>query len=657
MTRLTRVIPWAACALACSTLLSGCADSLPTGAGTRALARPVIAPVTLVVSDTSAAPGARVSVTVRVVTIDGALHAVEGGLAYDPAALRYVGQSGPDEYPVVVNPDALGKGEIRFLAFAPTGLPAEFVNLAFEVKRADYLRGLEYRHRHAVRGRHSREPVELRGRAALIEAESRVVTSAARIMSLADWSAKLVDARDAGAQSTSDEAHLVAEFTPRYGDVTRDGRIDLLDYLSVAFAAVGLDELILGTAADDIDLVTAGNVAPAIAGLACGVEASGHRELSLFDYLAIAFEATGVDEPCVGDVIPGRVQTALPRVTVRASHLLVKRGATRRFSADTIYRFEGVLRVEDGGTAIVASGARLEFAEGPVHGFRASSGLFVKTGGTIVARGSVAAPIVLTCVGADLRPGCWGGVDIEGSGSASVASALEFVRVEYPGGHRTAGSSDAVGLRLIDVGARATVRRVQVHGAAGAGLVVRGGDVGVREVLLTGNGGAAMHLSGNQRGAHERIIVQSARHASSVLGGIVIDTDVPATSSTSVLRLERLTLVGDLAPRATPAMLVSGRAPVEISGVIVAGYASGVHWPGAAVCAAATTSCVSMQGVHAEVAAAHWMRGAFDTQLPDWRPAVGAPVEAGRGATDAAVDGVIPWFAGWTRGFRSGELP
>jgi hypothetical protein len=408
-----------------------------------------------------------------------------------------------------------------------------------------------------------------------------------------------------------------------------------------------------------VDLVTAGNVAPAIAGLACGVEENGHRELTLYDYLAIAFEATGFDEACVGDRIPGRARP-LPRVTVGASQLVITPGVTRRFSADTIYHIAGVLRVENGGKAIVAPGARLEFADGPSHGFRASSGLDVRPGGVIIALGTVAAPIVLTCAGADPQPGCWGGVDIAGSGSAVVASVFEYLRVEYAGGHGNSDSGDAASagaaLRLIGMSTRAVVRRVQVHGAAGVGLELRGGDLGVREVLLTGNAGAGILLRGAQTGSHSRIIVQAARHAPTVQGGVVIDTDAAAQSPTTALRLERLTLVGNLAPRETAAIWLNARAPVNITGVVVTGYGTAVQRSESALCAATMVACTAAQVIHLE-AAAHWLRGAFDTQGPDWRPAPGAPAEAGQGAADAGRDGVVPWFAGWTRGFRASETP
>jgi hypothetical protein len=166
------------------------------------------------------------------------------------------------------------------------------------------------------------------------------------IMSLSDWAARL-----AAASGTSNAAVGVrpGEFVLnlRYGDVDYNGMIDLFDYLAVANAAVGNDELIIETDGPtrDVDLVVAGNVFPTNLAGECGREADGTRVLDLFDVLSIANGAVGFPEPCVGSLIPGRGPLATNVVVVPGGDLP---STTTTWTKVNVYRIQGLVRVQAG---------------------------------------------------------------------------------------------------------------------------------------------------------------------------------------------------------------------------------------------------------------------------------------------------------------------
>ncbi|NJK42766.1 MAG: hypothetical protein HC937_03710 [Aquincola sp.] len=87
--------------------------------------------------------------------------------------------------------------------------------------------------------------------------------------------------------------------------------------------------------------------------------------IDVFDILAIENEVAGFQEPCVGDVIPGRGPVEIPTTrqsitTTSSPDLIVGPGESVTLTNDRVWQLEGILDVQNGGTLTIQAGTRIE---------------------------------------------------------------------------------------------------------------------------------------------------------------------------------------------------------------------------------------------------------------------------------------------------------
>ena len=399
---------------------------------------------------------------------------LQGSLRFDASRLRYIGQVPEGKAIAVVNHSGADQGSLRFGAFHQGGISDRVAQFVFEVRGAGYADRLGYDHEVAATTGAGASRVAVKV-ADGVSVDWSFAVGDARRMSVADWAALIeFDARRAPIDARPGEYRV----NLRYGDVNYDNLIDLFDYLDVANASVGNDQIIVGTdgppTAADKDLVVAGNVAPA--GPPCGLEADGSRVIDLFDYLAVANEAVGTNELCAGDAIPGRgpLPSTVQLVTgASVPDLIIGNGETVTFTNDRIWQLEGVLRVQDGGVLNVQPGTKVQGNSAAAE----TPAIFVERGGRINASGTLEQPIAFTCTAEPKTKGCWGGIFIAGKSS---------VNVDDPAAPRYAGAMTC------DPGVSNNARFGE-GGAPAYGGCVRGDNSGVIRYAIIEYGGEDPH--------------------------------------------------------------------------------------------------------------------------------------------------------------------
>ncbi len=280
-----------------------------------ALARPVV-------SRLSAPAGSRIAIAIEAVPQGGAvLSGLQGELRFDPAALRYAGQEGYDSlvFPlVIVNDAGAGAGTLRVLSLDPAGLSPRTAILAFDVLRADYAGTLRYTTDMAVTTALAVLPDGGTSTDVGEDAALRIPAAPIRL-GPADWTrleatwglgARLIDSIPTGR---------------RFGDVTGNGAVDVVDASRVGNWAVG-NPSPAGTPipapGELAELV--GNVAPFNSpGLGETADSKGPgwdancvRLWDVLDASNISNEAVGTDRPVVGELVPADgfdAATGLPR--------------------------------------------------------------------------------------------------------------------------------------------------------------------------------------------------------------------------------------------------------------------------------------------------------------------------------------------------------
>ena len=529
----------------------GTTSALPSRTGTEV-------PLKIEVSSSSAARGSRVAIAVNVDAGTTNVGVVQGALTFDVASLRYVGQSPVGTAIAVVNNKGAAGGALRFAAFNPKGINDRVAVFVFEVKAPNYMSSLRYvpELAAATGGRH----FTTQALGAFVS-EGLTVPSDAAMMTIADWSARIVPA--GSAPPTVSAAPGEYRENLRYGDVDLNGTINGDDFLAVANAAVGNDQIIIGTNGPvvDRDLVIAGNVFPTNAAGVCGNNApvppstESLRVLNGDDFLAIANFAVGSPETCAGTLIPGR--GPLPGAGARAIVTGNITGA-RLFSKDTVYELQGQVRILDGAVLTVQAGTRVE-GSSVVN----PSALISERGGVLLAAGTQYEPIVFTCTGTKV-PGCWGGVWLSGKSAPNVgvpatgtglgpspafaarsitfqgttynvaadaggcnqllgeantpayggctdndfSGVLRYAVIEF-GGFTISLNRELNGLTLAGVGSQTVIENVQVHGGSDDGVEFFAGTVGVRNVLITGAQDDGFDGSFGYRGNSQFVIVQN----------------------------------------------------------------------------------------------------------------------------------------------------
>ncbi len=618
-----RTIPKLAALVAASAIgLTACSDEQSTGS----IARQTNLPVTLEVSSQTAKRGERIAVAVKLDAAPGTVGGVQGAIEFDETRLRYVGQSPTGDAITVANAKGATKGSLRFIAGNPMGVTGRVALFVFETKAENYLPSLRYVHQTAASalGNVRTMPATVAGTTV---STSLIVPTDAVMMTIADWAARLLPA--GGKNGAVAAAPGEYALNLQYGDVDFNNTIDLNDFLSVANAAVGNDQIIIGTngPAIDVDLVIAGNVFPTNAAGACGTEADGSRVLDLNDFLAVANRAVGNPETCAGTLIPGRGPQATNRVVVPAGTL----SGTISWTKNNVYQLDGIVRVGDGATLNIQEGTRIEgnTAVNP-------SALFVERGGAIFAVGTQNEPVVFTCTGTKV-PGCWGGLWISGKSTVNtpgtigaspafaartgaqapvpadaggcnqqVAEAggaptyggctpndnsgrLSYVRVEY-GGFIVAPNRELNNLTLAAVGSATQIDHVQAHGGSDDGVEFFGGTVNTSYLVITANNDDGFDGTGGFTGRAQFVIIQNDQaDVTATADSRAIEMDNWDSSNQNLPRTQPLmynfTIIGNLVNRAsTAAMMFRRGTGPRLANSIIDGWPAAVSLRDAFTC-------------------------------------------------------------------------
>ena len=572
-----RSIPKLAALVAVSALgLAACSDQDPATA-----ARPSLkeVPLTVEVSSANAPAGSKIAVALKLDVTPGTTGGIQGALEFDPSRLRYVGQSAQGSAISIVNAKEATTGRMRFTAFNPTGVSGRVALFVFEARSNDYMNSLRYVHQVAASAGANTHPMTAKVMGTIVNGGLAVPTDAT-IMTVPDWAARInpTGTKNPAVSAGPGEYRL----NLLYGDVDFDGAVGLGDYLAVANAAVGNDQIIIGTNGPtvDVDLVIAGNVSPTNLAGACGTETNGSRTLDLNDFLAIANKAVGNTETCAGNPIPGR--GALPTnvvavtggTTLAGPDLCTAPNTTINWTKNNIYRLDGVVRV---GSA--NSGCTLNIEAGTTvqgNSVNLPSSLYIYRGAQIVAIGTQNEPVVFTCTAAVKVAGCWGGLWISGRARINTGSTLSgtdpetgpssdggcnqlkaeagnapgyggcsdtdnsgrlsYVRIEY-GGYIVQTDRELNNLTLSAVGSGTIIDHVQAHGGLDDAIEFFGGRVGINYAVLTGNNDDGQDTDFGADGTHQFwIIVNDQGNTSATDDSRAFESDNASSSSQALPR-------------------------------------------------------------------------------------------------------------------------
>ena len=193
---------------------------------------------------------------------------------------------------------------------------------------------------------------------------------------------------------------------------------------------------------------------------------------------------------------------------------------------DYLYFLRHQLFVHDGATLTIEPGTVLQ-------AWGRHSAIIVEQGGKIVAEGTRAAPVLLTCSlpAGQREPGCWAGLRILGrapvtrlkgvadgilpadrpvyGGSAprDSSGSLRYVRVEFAGAAAQPGSA-APAIGLYGVGDGTAIEHVQSHASGGPGIAFSGGTAACDHCVASGSGTAGLAWERGWRGSASHLYVQ-----------------------------------------------------------------------------------------------------------------------------------------------------
>jgi hypothetical protein len=537
-------------ALGTAAALSACSQD--ENSLTAVPARPDLA-VSLEASSASVPAGERIAIAVRADAVTGeAIGGMQGYLRFDPSRLQYVGHAASAKPFVIANGSAAGQGEVRALSMDAAGMPSRAMVLVFEVKGADYLRGVSFE-LEAAATRDVKEigrPGTVRG---VVPVSDMAVPVNVRQLTLDDLNRELYP--DLLAKEAVIKANRPLQAPGEYrlnlvfGDATLTGGnancgqaagpINVLDASYIANVAVGNSNIIIGTNSPDRDAVVAGNVAPAnLPGLGepndanpPGRETNGTRVINVFDALAIQNEAVGNPRDIVCDLIPGRGPVATNRVVVSGN---ITTATT--WTRNNIYELAGIVRVNGGGVLTIEPGTRVEGQS------TQTSALFIERDGQIQASGTPLEPIVFSCTATTKTKGCWSGLwiagnapinegattspairnsvggcsELQGEGNGPFfggcdplddSGVLRYAVIEYAG-FILAANVELNGLTVGGVGSNTDIEFIQVHAGLDDGYEIFGGTHNTRNILLTGNSDDSFDFANGWNGSAQFIIVQ-----------------------------------------------------------------------------------------------------------------------------------------------------
>ncbi len=616
-----RSIPKLAALVAVSALgLAACSDQDPATA-----ARPSLkeVPLTVEVSSANAPAGSKIAVALKLDVTPGTTGGIQGALEFDPSRLRYVGQSAQGSAISIVNAKEATTGRMRFTAFNPTGVSGRVALFVFEARSNDYMNSLRYVHQVAASAGANTHPMTAKVMGTIVNGGLPVPTDAT-IMTVADWAARINPSGTKNPAVSAGPGEYRLNLL--YGDVDFDGAVGLGDYLAVANAAVGNDQIIIGTNGPtvDVDLVIAGNVSPTNVAGACGTETNGSRTLDLNDFLAIANKAVGNAETCAGNVIPGRGPLATNVVAITGgttldsvSGVLACPGGTVNWTKNNIYRLDNVVRVK---TCVlnIEAGTTIQG-----NSLLQPSSLYVYRGAQIFAVGTQNEPVVFTCTAAVKTAGCWGGLWISGRARINTGSALSgtdgetgpspdggcnqqkaeagaapgfggcndadnsgrlsYVRVEY-GGFVVQPNRELNNLTLSAIGSGTIIDHVQAHGGLDDAIEFFGGRVNTNYMVATANNDDGEDTDWGADGTHQFwIIANDGGNSANNDDSRAFESDNAGSSSQALPRTApknyNFTVTGfnvTLDANSIAAIMVRRGSGLQLYNSLIEGYARGI---------------------------------------------------------------------------------
>jgi hypothetical protein len=595
------------------------------------IARPDVTPELTVgfdVSTRGAAPGSRVAVAVWAdVAAPERLAGLQGFVRFDPARMRYVGQSSDGQTLAITNDARADRGELRVASLNAQGLPRRTATFVFDVVTPGYADRLSYALEVAAT-MDVREISRASVSATPIEAADLAVAADARRLTIEDWELLLWPDLVTTANAAVPGQYLL---NLRYGDARLDNNLNVLDAADISNTAVGNNQLINGTDAPARDRVVAANVRPAndpglgepSDAVPPGLDGSGTRTINVLDAVAVAQEVVGNPQSVVGEIIPGRGPLPTNRIIVTGN---ITTATT--WTSGNIYEIQGIVRVNGGGVLTIEAGTRIEGLS------TQTSALFIERDGQINAVGTALEPIVFTCTAATKAKGCWSGLFIAGNAHINTDNAqpnspvipgraetggclstqgeggapffggcndddnsgtLKYVRIEYAG-FILAANNELNGLSLGGVGRGTTIDFVQIHAGLDDGIEFFGGAVNAKHLLLTANSDDAFDLSFGWSGNAQFVIVQQDSLDSDK--GIEADNNEPAgfeNTPVTTGQVWNMTLVGEASPTSSSGTLNNnvndaiqlrrGNA-MQLNNAIVLSYVSGLDLDDAATCTA-----------------------------------------------------------------------
>ena len=227
----------------------------------------------------------------------------------------------------------------------------------------------------------------------------------------------------------------------------------------------------------------------------------------------------------------------------RHSQLLNRRGFDREVRSDMtltpdyLYFLGHQLFVRDGATLTIEPGTVL-------RAWGRHAAIIVEQGGKIVAEGTPAAPVVLTCSlpAGQREPGCWGGLRLlgkapvtrlegvaggvlppergvyGGSDPQDSSGTLRYVRVEFAGAGAEPGAS-APAIGLYSAGDGTAIEYVQAHASLGPGVAFSGGTAACDHCVASGSGAAGLAWERGWRGSASHLYVQHSEGGTDGIDG------------------------------------------------------------------------------------------------------------------------------------------
>jgi hypothetical protein len=286
--------------------------------------------------------------------------------------------------------------------------------------------------------------------------------------------------------------------------------------------------------------------------------------------------------------------------------------ADQTWSANNIYEIAGRVIVKNGVTLTINAGTVVKGREGT--GINASV-LMVARGGKLNANGTAAAPIIMTSVLDDIKPGMsagttldeddrgkWGGLVILGKAPISVSGNAVEAQIEgvpasetlglyggadaadnsgtitylsiRHGGSVIAEGNEINGLTLGGVGSGTTISNIEVFANVDDGAEFFGGTVNVSNILVAYHGDDGLDIDQAYKGTIDGFYVI---HGGDTDEGLEIDGPEGTVNTTDRFVIKNGTLVGDPSKTGDVSSIgdFKSKAQGTVENVLITGYTAG----------------------------------------------------------------------------------